>query len=391
MTDTMVNIKAVTKEIAEKLQDICKKIEENSSAEELRESLAQTFDRLDQVSALYKNVRLMARIQNIRSAIASEDAYLSKKDTVLFDLNRITSMLRIEITEVQQPRPPGEEIMGRVKEVARSSFAKEARREEPARTEVYEIRPEEFLASDSVKVHSTLGDVGIATLKRHNLLKERNFSKLSTKKLASVLGIPDQEALKIKAAFDDKIRERLEAEAIAKSRELEEINHRLLKESEALFGENNTVIETNKKLREKYDGEVKLNLEVEQEYKTLRNSIAAEQVEFNRLSLEISFLNDERHRLLEYVSEKNSSLGSMLHRYETLRQAFDFTKGETSFSKDRLDYLERMLDGAVQKKKTLDAKVEATRETFEKLYGELSDVITKGKRSYYEKITERGS
>ncbi|MBF0441918.1 MAG: hypothetical protein HQK54_08450, partial [Oligoflexales bacterium] len=315
------------------------------------------------------------------------------RDTELFDLNRIGKMLEIETSGANKAPERDKEEMANVNKPKKDEVEKSGKMEkpkpEPVEEEVYEILPEEHLACDCLKAYSSLGDGGIVTLKKLNLLKEKNFSKITTTKLASVLGISNIDAERIQTGFSSRVKERLDAEIAVKVSAMEKANGQLLAECERIIGENSAIIESNRILREKYDYLVSHNDEIEAQYKSLRSSFAAEQVEFNRLSLEISFLNDERQRLMKFIKEKDKVLGSMLHRYEILRNYFEFAKGETAFSKDRLDYLEKLLDLAVKKKKTLDEKVSSTQETYEKLYNEVNDVIKKGKRTYYEKITEK--
>ena len=173
---------------------------------------------------------------------------------------------------------------------------------------------------------------------------------------------------------------------MARIREFETLNSELMRQSDGLSSENNLMVATNGDLRERYSALFAKHQEVEAEYKTVKNAIATSQVEFNRLSLEISFLKEERTRLLDLIDGKNDVLGKLLKRFEAVKTCYEVTKGEEMFSKDLVVHLETLLGAAFKQRQCLEGKMESTRNEFEKLHSELHDVIRKGKISFYEKM-----
>ncbi len=359
-----------------KLKELAKKIDSSEPVEELKSQYQQIFDPLLAIAEEGKDVKLLARIQNIGTTLDRGSSLAGQEGRLVSEITKL-----VEILEIKQAEINGRKITAHT-QVSRP----EIKPGDGKRVTEVTATLSERLVADVLGSFSSLGEKAIDALKGVDLLDERNFLKATVAKLADALHISPDEAAKVKDRVNEDIKKRQEAEIVAKLRELEKINLLLLKESEKLVSENSALIGFNKQLQEKYGLLFSRHQEIEAEYKALKNTIATAQVEFNRLSLEISFLKDERARLVDLIDGKNDVLGKLLNRFEAIRTSYEFAKGEEVASKDLLAHLENLLDGAFKQKHSLEKKVVSTTEAFEKIHSEINDIIKKGKLYYYEKL-----
>ena len=144
------------------------------------------------------------------------------------------------------------------------------------------------------------------------------------------------------------------------------------------------MFENSKELKNRHDAITQKYEKEAESLRELQNRVAGAQVESNRLAIEIGFLKEERRKLLDLVDEKHEILGDLLKRFHSTRNNYEFVKGEADFSEDLIDYVENLLNRALEQRKSLTEMIISSEESLEKLFSEFSEIVNKGKRSFYK-------
>jgi len=248
------------------------------------------------------------------------------------------------------------------------------------------VSPGLTVFESSLMSFSFIGENEIQALKRHNLLDEDRFLDTDAAALARIMGINTNMAFEIKGLVHESLKERAIKDISNRVIEMQKINEQLRKEIEAVTYANNAMFENNKELKNRYGVITQKHEKEAESLRELQNRVAGAQVESNRLAIEIGFLKEERRKLLDLVDEKHELLGNLLKRFNSIRNNYEFIKGEANFSEDLIEHLENLLNRAFKQRKSLTEMIISSEESLEKLFSEFSEIVNKGKRSFYKVI-----
>ena len=344
--------------------EIIKKIEADTSLDDIKEEYAGILNMLVKIAGGDRDVKLLARMYNVKTILDSADSTSEKKDLLVSEISRAEKMLQSKLNRIKATGKAGELVLLQDKAVS----------------------PDLTVFESTLMSFSFISDNEIQALKKHNLFDEDKFLDTDAAELARIMGINTNMAFEIKGLVHESIKERAIKDISNRVIEMQKINEQLRKEIEAVTDTNNAMFENSKELKNRYDAITQKHEKEAESLRELQNRVAGVQVESNRLAIEIGFLKEERRKLLDLVDEKHELLGNLLKRFHSIRNNYEFVKGEADFSEDLIDYVENLLNRALEQRKSLTEMILSSEESLEKLFSECSEIVNKGKRSFYKVI-----
>ena len=344
--------------------EIIKKIEADTSLDDIKEEYAGILNMLVKIAGGDRDVKLLARMYNVKTILDSADSISEKKDLLVSEISRAEKMLQSKLNRIKTTGKAGEPVLLQDKAVS----------------------PDLTVFESTLMSFSFISDNEIQALKKHNLFDEDKFLDTDAAELARIMGINTNMAFEIKGLVHESIKERAIKDISNRVIEMQKINEQLRKEIEAVTYANNAMFENSKELKNRYDAITQKHEKEAESLRELQNRVAGVQVESNRLAIEIGFLKEERRKLLDLVDEKHELLGNLLKRFHSIRNNYEFVKGEADFSEDLIDYVENLLNRALEQRKSLTEMIISSEESLEKLFSEFSEIVNKGKRSFYKVI-----
>ena len=344
--------------------EITKKIEADAPLDDIKEDYAGILNMLVKIAGGDRDVKLLARMYNVRTILNSVESTSEKKDLLVSEISRAEKMLQSKLSRIKATGKAGESVFPHDKAVS----------------------PGLPFFESSLKSFSFIGENEIQALKKHNLFDEDRFLDTDAAELARIMGINTNMAFEIKGLVHKSIKERAIKDISNRVIEMQRINEQLRKEIETVTYANNTMFENNKELKNRYAAITQKHEKEAESLRELQHRIAGAQVESNRLAIEIGFLKGERRKLLDLMEEKHELLGDLLKRFNAIRNNYEFIKGEAAFSEELIDYVENLLNRALEQRKSLTEMILSSDESLEKLFSEFSEIVNKGKRSFYKVI-----
>ena len=344
--------------------EIIKKIEADTSLDDIKEEYAGILNMLVKIAGGDRDVKLLARMYNVKTILDSADSTSEKKDLLVSEISRAEKMLQSKLNRIKATGKAGELVLLQDKAVS----------------------PDLTVFESSLMSFSFISENEIQALKTHNLFDEDRFLDTDAAELARIMGINTNMAFEIKGLVHESIKERAIKDISNRVIEMQKINEQLRKEIEAVTYANNAMFENSKELKNKYDAITQKYEKEAESLRELQNRVAGAQVESNRLAIEIGFLKEERRKLLDLVDEKHELLGNLLKRFHSIRNNYEFIKGEADFSEDLIGYVENLLNRALEQRKSLTEMIMSSEDSLEKLFSEFSEIVNKGKRSFYKVI-----
>jgi len=311
-----------------------------------------------------RDVKLLARMYNVKTILDSADSTSEKKDLLVSEISRAEKMLQSKLNRIKATGKAGEPVLLQDKAVS----------------------PDLTVFESTLMSFSFISDNEIQALKKYNLFDEDKFLDTDAAELARIMGINTNMAFEIKGLVHESIKERAIKDISNRVIEMQKINEQLRKEIEAVTYANNAMFENSKELKNRYDAITQKHEKEAESLRELQNRVAGVQVESNRLAIEIGFLKEERRKLLDLVDEKHELLGDLLKRFHSIRNNYEFVKGEADFSEDLIDYVENLLNRALEQRKSLTEMIISSEESLEKLFSEFGEIVNKGKMSFYKVI-----
>ena len=345
--------------------EIIKKIEADAPLADIREEYTGILNMLVKIAGGDRDVKLLARMYNVKTILDSAESTSDKKDLLVSEISRAEKMLQSKLNRTGAAGKAGD----------------------PAVLKGTVISPGSTLFESCLKSFSYISENEIQALKKHNLFDEDKFLDTDAAELAGIMGINTNMAFEIKGLVHESIKERAKKDISNRVVEMQKINEQLRKEIEAVTSANNAMFGHNRELKSSYDAVTKQHEKESERLRQLQNRVAGTQVESNRLGIEIDFLKEERRKLLDLVDEKHELLGDLMKRFNSIRNNYEFITGEAGFSEELIEHLEGLLNRAFTQRKSLTEMIMSSEESLEKLFSEFSEIVNKGKMSFY-KVTQ---
>jgi hypothetical protein len=351
------------------LYGIRKQVEAQTPLADIRQACAGPLDRLVTFAGRDRDVNLLARLHTVLSILKGEKDAPGLRERLLEQLGQVERLLQ-----------------GRAE---RSSSAAPGLIAEPPAPEPASIRTPpsaERRCEDLLRSFPAIGDAQITVLKARGLLETERLLETDALDLARVTGLSPQTAFEVKDHLRRRVDQQTREEVARRVAELNRINEQLSAEGDRVATANQTLLRSNKQLKdlyaavsEQYDREVG-------DFKALQSRVVSARLESNRLSTEINFLKEAHQKLLELVEDKHRVLDDLFRRFAGLRSSFEFVSGETGFAQDVMAYVEGLLNKAFVQKKSLQDKIASSEESMERLFSEFNKIVQKGKTDFYRNL-----
>jgi hypothetical protein len=349
------------------LAEIIKQVEAQIPWNDIRQACAAPLDRLVTLAGQDREVNLLARLHTVLSLLKGEEGARGQKEMLLAQVGQVEKMLQDRADRSPSAAP------GLI-----------AGQQTPAPTQI-QPSPERF-CEDVLRSFPSIGDPEITILKAQGLLEVERLLQADALDLARMTGLTPHTAFEVKDRLRRSVDQRAHEEVARRVAELNRINEQLNAEGDQVAAANNTLLRSNKHLKDQYAAvSEQYDLEVGN-FKALQSRAVSARLESNRLSTEINFLQEAHQKLLDLVEEKHQVLDDLFRRFAGLRSSFEFVSGETGFAQDLMTYVEGLLNKAFGQKKSLHDKIASSEESLEKLFSEFNKIVRKGKTEFYRSL-----
>ena len=347
------------------LYEIIKQVEAQTPWSDIRRSCAAPLDRLVTLAGQDREVNLLARLHTVLSLLKGEEGARGQKEMLLAQVGQVEKMLQ-----------------GRADRSPSAAPGLIAGQQTP---DSIQPSPERF-CEDVLRSFPAIGDPEITILKAQGLLEVERLLQADALELARMTGLTPNTAFEVKDRLRRSVDQRAHEEVARRVAELNRINEQLRAEGDQVAAANNTLLRSNKQLKDRYSTvSEQYALEVGN-FKALQSQAVSARLEANRLSAEINFLQEAHQKLLDLVEEKHQALDDLFRRFAGLRSGFEFASGETGFAQEMMTYVEGLLNKAFGQKKSLHDKIASSEESLEKLFSEFNKIVRKGKTEFYRSL-----
>ncbi|HLA27991.1 MAG TPA: hypothetical protein VJZ49_08855 [Syntrophales bacterium] len=349
------------------LHEIIKDVEGGLPFSAVRQAYATPLDSLVKLAGRRRDVNMLARLHGLISILETGDHTAEQNGLLIGQIDQVEKMLQ-GWTAASKP-------------AARGIITGQGT---AATVDILPYQP--GYCEELLRTHPSIDDREVQILQEHGLLDAERLLKTDALELARITGISTNTAFEIKNLLRNNAEQRASQDMARRVAELTTINEQLSAECDRLIAANNTLLASNKNLKNQYPVvSEKYDLELSN-FKALQSRVISTRIESNRLSTEINFLRDEHQKLLDIVEEKHVLLDDLFRRFNSIRSSYEFVSGETGFAEDIMMNVEGLLNKALKQKKSLHDKIALSEESMEKLFSAFNSIVKKGKMEFYRNI-----
>jgi hypothetical protein len=349
------------------LQEIIRDAEAGIPFSAVRQAYAAPLDSLVTLAGRrFRDVNMLARLHGVISILETENNTAEHKALLIGQITQLEKTLQ-DRTAALKPAAKGI-INGQ-------------------KTAAIDLSPSQpGYCEELLRTLPSIGDPVVKILQERGLLDVDRLLNADALELSRTTGISTDAVYEIKNLLRREAEQRAGEDVLRRVAEFKTINEQLNAECDRLIAANNTVLASNKNLKNQYPAvSEQYDLEV-QNCKALQSRVVSARIESNRLSTEINFLRDEHQKLIDMVEEKHLLLDELYSRFTSIRSSFEFVSGETGFAQDLIMNVEGLLNKVLLQKKSLNDKISLSEESMEKLFSEFNSIVKKGKMEFYRSI-----